>query len=151
MKTDVEQTMPLDAAAVWAEETSKPVKPKQPGARLASTLGVLMLVLAVGATIQTYLSGLEQLRMEAAHFADNAPANHAREATQLLKQADNLALKMAAAPIAGGAGPPLGIFAGGGSLRRRRRNDLAATEPDLEQQAQKIHSQLVDAKITEAG
>jgi len=91
-----------------------------------------MLVLAVGATIQTYLSGLEQLRMEAAISRDNAPANHAREATQLLKQADNLALKMAAAPIAGGAGLLLVIFAGSGSLRRRWIKYLAETNRDLE-------------------
>jgi two-component system sensor kinase FixL len=149
MKTDVEQTMPLDAAAVWADETSKPVKPKQPGARLASTLGILMLALAVGATIQTYLSGMETLRAEAAHFADNAPYNRAQEATQLLKQADNLALKMAAAPIAGGAGLLLVIFAGSGSLRRRWIKYQAETNREMEQQAQKLHSQLVDAKLLE--
>ncbi len=149
MKTDVEQTMPLDAAAVWAEETAKPIKPKQPGARLASTLGVLMMALAVGATIQTYLSGLEKLRAEAAHFADNAPASRAHEATQLLKQADQWALTMAAAPIAGGVGLLLVIFAGSGSLRRRWIKYLAETNRDLEQRAQKLHSQLVDAKLIE--
>jgi len=149
MKTDVEQTMPLDTAAVWAEETHKPKKPKQPGGKLAIAAGILVLALAVGLAVQTYLAGMETLRAQAARFTDSTTPNRPQGVLQFLKQADRLALEMAAAPIAGGALLLLVMFAGGQSLRRRWIKYHALMTREVEQRAQKLNSQLVDAKLIE--
>jgi PAS domain S-box-containing protein len=143
MKTEAEQAMPINTAAVWAEETPAPAtRPKLPGNHWLVICAALGAAATVGGSLLAYLSGLRTLRALAAQIGDNDAVS------RLLGGAQGWALEIAVAAIAGGTVLFL-VAVIGVSLQRRKWVKLhLRLREESEVRVQKYLGQVADAKVT---
>lgn len=148
MKTEAEQALPMDTAAVWAEEPRlKGHKPNPPSAKLMLAAATSAMFLTIGGCVWLYMSGLQTLHALTAQNSDNSTANPA--IIKVVNHANQWALQMGLAAIAGGAGLFLVSLMGSRLSRRKWETSHAQVIQEVEAKAERLLGQLADAKVLE--
>src|SRR5579872_6985004 len=148
MKTEAEQVMPMDTAAVWAEGSAdKSPKPTLPSAKLMIATATVAMLLTIAGSIWLYVSGLQSLRALTAQNADNSTLDP--KISQVVNHATHWALQMGLAAIAGGAAIFLVTMIGTRRSRIRWMQRHAQVTQSVEARAERLLGQLADAKVLE--
>ncbi|MDB6017225.1 MAG: Multi-sensor signal transduction histidine kinase [Pedosphaera sp.] len=150
MKTESQQAMQLDTAAVWADEAPK-VSPQRglAAVRWIVALAVLVTALGVGGSIWIYLSGIQSLRAQAAQVVDSVPKGTHEKLSRLIKQTDLLALETATASAAGGVAILLVIVLGGRLWQRGSMAQVAKLNEESGQRILRLQVQVTELRLAE--
>jgi PAS domain S-box-containing protein len=152
MKTQSEQAMQLNTAAVWAEETTEHVpvnKQKPPGVKLLVAMASLALLLALSSSISVYLSGLQSLKRLATRMTEGVQPNIVSIITRLTSQADTWAMELGLTAVAGCVGFFLLTVIGGHWSRGRWVTRHQKLKEELELRTQKLMGQLANSRVLE--
>ncbi len=148
MKTEAEQVMPMEAAAVWADGSGDTTpKPKPPAATAMLVIATILMVLTIGGSTWLYVSGLQNLRASSAQNGDN-PAPDPK-IPQLVSQANHWALQMGLAAVAGGAALFLVTVTGSRRSRIKWIQHHEQLARESESRTQQMLGQLADIKVLE--
>src|SRR5581483_3629735 len=148
MKTEAEQTMPMDTADVWAEKSpAKAVGAKLPTAKVLLAVATLAMFLCIGGSVWLYVSGLQTLHALTAQNADNSTLDP--KISQIVKHADHWALQMGLAAVAGGATLFLITMTGSRRARLKWMERHAQITKEVEARSERLLGQLADARVLE--
>jgi two-component system sensor kinase FixL len=150
MKSDAEQVMQLNAAQVWAgESTGRSQRPEPAKFKLLTLRSKLALTVLIGLSLWIYFSGMLGEHFLTAHIADNAGGNSGSEFEQ---QAKHWALVLTLSAVANGLGLFAISFFDARSIRRRWLQSSARNQEQADQSDLRVHkllSQLADAKVSQ--
>lgn len=149
MKTEAQQVMPMETAAVWAdgEGVVIPRKPNLPNGNGMLVVATVVLVLTIMGSTWLYVSGLQTMRATIGQNGDNPAAD--AKIFQVTAQANHWALEMGMAAIASGAALFLVAFTGGRRLREKWVKRHEQTTRDSETRVQQLLGQFADIKVLE--
>jgi PAS domain S-box-containing protein len=149
MKTEAEQAMQLNTAAVWAEEKPRPAAERRlPGNLWMFVLAAVAVLGAVGGSLWAYLSGLRTFRALAAQIGDNAPAANHAEILRLVESAQGWASEMVAIAVIGGSVLFLVAAIGGYVQRRQWYTRHVRLFEESETKTQRYLGQVADARVS---
>jgi two-component system, LuxR family, sensor kinase FixL len=151
MKMDAEHAIILNSDAVWADEASSKARKKKalPGIKSLVVIATLAILLAISASISTYLSGLQELKSLAAQIKDKAHSGSSQTVTELMAKADHWALVMAGSGVAGGIGFFIVTIVGAKWLHRRWLKTHLEIRQESEAKVHRLLGQLADSRVCE--
>jgi two-component system, LuxR family, sensor kinase FixL len=149
MNTEAEQTVGLNTASVWAEESSSrsPAKKSLPGNVWLLVLAGAAAVIAIGSALWMYLSGLRTFHALAAQIKDNPQTSSQTPVARLIAHSQSWALGVTVVAIVGGIALLLVAALGGLLLQRRWRRRHAELNEEGDRRVQYYLGQIADATV----
>lgn len=149
MKVKSEQAMPVNATALWAEESAgRATNADGLDARPILIVLVITSVLALGVTVWLCVSGMASLAVQSAHFTDN-PGGNPQQTSEFVRNARTYLWQLAAAGGGGALGLlGIGIF-GLHWIRERWAQRQSVEKQNEELRRQRLVAQLADSRVSE--
>ncbi len=150
MKTESGQALPLETAAVWADEPA-PESPKRGRNELKLIIGLaaLVMLVIVGGCGWFYWTGLKALRTQAAQVVDKMPARSQEGVAHYVDRVGQWARQTTEISVAGGIAVLLVSALGGIWWHRRMMERSLHISHEFGQRMGHLQGRLADVTITE--